>query len=159
MTIEVTLSDGEIIELPDGTNPAVIQRLTAEQEEIIKRHSSPEESWWDTARQAIGQGTLLGFGDEALGTLRGVFKPGYDELGRPLATRDAINAAIDDERRINREYEERNPYKSLALQMGGGLLTGGVGAGRAGAFKAGEKLRLECCVAQRLVLVSVRLLG
>ena len=141
MTIEVTLSDGEIIELPDGTNPAVIQRLTAEQEEIIKRHSSPEESWWDTARQAIGQGTLLGFGDEALGTLRGVFKPGYDELGRPLATRDAINAAIDDERRINREYEERNPYKSLALQMGGGLLTGGVGAGRAGAFKAGEKLR------------------
>ena len=140
MTIEVTLSDGEIIELPDGTNPAVIQRLTAEQEEIIKRHSSPEESWWDTARQAIGQGTLLGFGDEALGALRGVFKPGYDELGRPLATRDAINAAIDDERRINREYEERNPYKSLALQMGGGLLTGGVGAGRAGAFKAGEKL-------------------
>ena len=105
------------------------------------REQPQEESWWDTARQAIGQGTLLGFGDEALGTLRGVFKPGYDELGRPLATRDAINAAIDDERRINKEYEERNPYKSLALQMGGGLLTGGVGAGRAGAFKAGEKLR------------------
>ena len=105
------------------------------------REQPQEESWWDTARQAIGQGTLLGFGDEALGTLRGVFKPGYDELGRPLATRDAINSAIDDERRINKEYEERNPYKSLALQMGGGLLTGGVGAGRAGAFKAGEKLR------------------
>ena len=105
------------------------------------REQPQEESWRDTARQAVGQGTLLGFGDEALGTLRGIFKPGYDELGRPLATRDAINSAIDDERRINKEYEERNPWKSLALQMGGGLLTGGVGAGRAGAFKAGEKLR------------------
>jgi hypothetical protein len=104
------------------------------------REQPQEESWRDTARQAVGQGTLLGFGDEALGTLRGIFKPGYDELGRPLATRDAINSAIDDERRINKEYEERNPWKSLALQMGGGLLTGGVGAGRAGAFKVGEKL-------------------
>lgn len=110
-------------------------------ESDVPQEQPQEESWLDTARQAIGQGTLLGFGDEAVGALRGIFSPRTNQYGRPLATSDAISAAIDDERRINREYEERNPYKSLALQMGGGLLTGGVGAGRAGAFKAGEKLK------------------
>ena len=100
-----------------------------------------EESWWDTARQAIGQGTLLGFGDEALGTLRGVFSPSTNQYGRPLSVSDSISAGIDAERARNKAYEEKNPYKSLALQMAGGLLTGGVGAGRAGAFKAGEKLK------------------
>tara|TARA_R110002020_G_scaffold444968_1_gene656674 strand:+ start:1831 stop:4074 length:2244 start_codon:yes stop_codon:yes gene_type:complete len=106
-------------------------------ESDVPQEQPQEESRLDTARQAIGQGTLLGFGDEAVGALRGIGAG----LTSDQSFKDAINAAIDDERRINREYEERNPYKSLALQLGGGLLTGGVGAGRVGAFKAGERLR------------------
>lgn len=88
----------------------------------------------DVARFGLGQGLALGFGDEIEAGVTSLFgDETYDEaVGR-------IRADMDD-------YRRDNAGKALAMELGGGLLTGGVGAGRAalaagarGAIKAGAK--------------------
>lgn len=84
------------------------------------------------ARQAVGQGIALGFGDEIEGFARGIYKAATE--GKPY------RAAVDEEilkiRESNKQFEDENPLGSTALQLGGGLLTGGTGLLRAGAMKA-----------------------
>jgi len=78
----------------------------------------------DVGRFALGQGLALGFGDEIEAGLTSAFT---DE-----SYSDAVN-------RIRGEmdaYRKDNAGKALAMELGGGLLTGGIGAGRAAAGAA-----------------------
>lgn len=74
----------------------------------------------DVLRFGLGQGLALGFGDEIEAGARSLFSDrSYSEI------RDDIRKQLDD-------YREDNPGKALAMELGGGLLTGGAGLARAG---------------------------
>jgi len=79
------------------------------------------------ARQTLGQGTAMGFGDEIEGLIRGVYEAAVN--GADLE--EAINTGIDYARKQNKDFEAQHGGKALAMQMGGGLLTGLAGSGRA----------------------------
>mgnify|MGYP003673339101 FL=1 len=85
----------------------------------------------NVARQALGQGLALGFGDEIEGLIRGV----YEGATSGKSFEDAVNESIDYVRAQNTEFESQNPKSALALQVGGGMLTGFAGGGRALAAK------------------------
>lgn len=111
-------------------DPSVTQSRPA----AIEMPQGEAESTWsaaNVARQAIGQGLGLGFGDEAEGFLRGV----YESATSGKTFEDAVSDGIDYARRKNTEFETQNPKSSLALQIGGGMLTGLAGGGRALAAK------------------------
>ena len=97
-----------------------VDKTTAEQ---IFRDPQFREAFIDTeansARQALGQGTLIGGGDELEGFIRGLL-PG-----------NTVSKEIDMVRAENELYQRARPYKSLALQVAGGIPTGLVGTGRA----------------------------
>mgnify|MGYP003668315215 CR=1 FL=1 len=84
------------------------------------------------ARQTVGQGLALGFGDEIEGFARGIYKAATE--GKPYGA--AVNEEISKIRTSNKQFEDENPLGSTALQLGGGLLTGGAGLLRAGAMRA-----------------------
>ena len=74
----------------------------------------------DVLRFGLGQGLALGFGDEIEAGARSLFSDrSYSDI------RDDIRQQMDD-------YREDNPGKALAMELGGGLLTGGAGLARAG---------------------------
>ena len=87
-------------------------------------------------RQILGQGTLMGFGDELFGTARGL----YDAIGTDESFGDAINRNIDAERDANEEFQTAFPKTATAYQIGGGLATGGAGAARAAAMRGSALL-------------------
>jgi len=78
----------------------------------------------DVGRFALGQGLALGFGDEIEAGVKSAFT---DESYGDAVNR--IRGEMDD-------YRKDNAGKALAMEIGGGLLTGGVGAGRAAAGAA-----------------------
>lgn len=87
-----------------------------------------EPSFYDYAQQVVGQGTLMGIGDEIAGTVKGL----YEGLTTDKSVGDAINQNIDAEReRMAKTEASLGMPATLALQGGGGLLTGGLGLGRA----------------------------
>lgn len=93
----------------------------------------------DYLRQSLGQGTALGFGDEIEGFVRGLYSAATE--GKDIS--QAINAGINEVRAKNKKFEDENFKTAMALQVGGGLLTGGMGAGRALAAKGlslGQKM-------------------
>jgi hypothetical protein len=88
----------------------------------------------DVARFGLGQGLALGFGDE------------IEAVGASLLGDETYGEAVGRIRADMDEYRKDNAGKALAMELGGGLLTGGYGAGRAalaagarGAIKAGAK--------------------
>tara|TARA_R110002012_G_scaffold101040_1_gene239888 strand:- start:120 stop:2042 length:1923 start_codon:yes stop_codon:yes gene_type:complete len=93
----------------------------AEAEKILDFINQPKGA--NVMRQALGQGAALGFGDEIEGTLRGLL---------PGTTRDK---EIDLARQRIKMYEDNFPGQALTATLGGGLLTGGVGAARAAALR------------------------
>ena len=97
-----------------------VDKTTAQQ---IFRDPQFREAFIDTeantARQALGQGTLMGGGDELEGFIRGLL-PG-----------NTVSKEIDMVRAENELYQRARPYKSLALQVAGGIPTGLYGTGRA----------------------------
>ena len=79
-------------------------------------------------RQALGQGALLGFGDEIEGFFRGLM-PGT-----------TVDKEIDRARQRVKMYEENYPERAIPATLAGGLLTGGAGAARAAAMKGAPML-------------------
>lgn len=81
-----------------------------------------------TIADALGQGVSMGFSDElagALGAIPAAIHTGNWSLGEHYR-------GIRDAARANAEgFRERNPGTALAAEVGGGLLTGGLGATRA----------------------------
>lgn len=85
----------------------------------------PEER--GRADQVFTQGVTFGFGDElgGVGSVLGGLLAGSDKSITDLYTqgRDKVRGDIE-------AFSERNPKTALALELGGGLTTGGVGASR-----------------------------
>ena len=92
-----------------------------------------------TVADALAQGVSFGFADELVGALNasiGTFDPTFKDttwMERYRGNRDAARQNLS-------SYREHNPNLALAAEIGGGLLTGGVGAGRVAAAKTGSKL-------------------
>lgn len=90
----------------------------------------------------LAQGLSFGFSDEIAGGLgagvnsvANLFGAGS---GEPFG--DAYRGIRDAARENSAAFAERNPVPALAAEVGGGLLTGGVGAARTGALQGGQAL-------------------
>ncbi|MEE4302460.1 MAG: hypothetical protein V2J24_23675 [Pseudomonadales bacterium] len=91
----------------------------------------------------IAQGAFLGFPDEIAGLLGGAAEgvKAAASFENPIsAAREGYTGTRDAARRRLAGYRESNPKTALAAEIGGGLLTGGVGAGRATAGVTGREL-------------------
>jgi len=84
-----------------------------------KKPKSEGTTLKDFSRFALGQGLALGFGDEIEAGLKA------------LTTDESYSDAVDRIRGEMDDYRKDNADKALAMELGGGLLTGGFGAGRA----------------------------
>ena len=98
-------------------------------------------------RQALGQGAAYGFGDEIEGAVTGTGRYLADQArglfggAKPtLGFVDSVYGDIDRVRAENEAFRKANPYLTTALQVGGGALTGPLGAGRAAARNAAAGL-------------------
>jgi len=112
-------------ELPAGAQQKMIANLV-EQKQAGDTNTMSEAS--AAARFGLGQGLALGFGDEIEAAMRSAFSDKtYKE------ERDRIRAEMDN-------YRKANSGKALAYELGGGLLTGGIGAGRAALAKGAGAL-------------------
>lgn len=98
----------------------------AEADQIIDFINQPTGA--NVARQALGQGALLGFGDEIEGFARGLL-PGT-----------TVDKEIDRARQRVKMYEENYPERAIPATLAGGLATGGVGAARAAMLKGAPML-------------------
>jgi hypothetical protein len=78
------------------------------------------------ARTGIGQGTLLGLGDEGMALLRSLGDETYDE-------------ALVDERAKIEAFRKENPKAALAAELAGSFVTPGLGIA-GGAIKAGANV-------------------
>lgn len=88
------------------------------------------------------QGFGLGFADEAAGELNRLKQMGVNAYrtttGQPIEIQsgDLRNALVNQIRAEDEAFMRANPIESLALRFGGGLVTGGAGAARAGLASA-----------------------
>ncbi len=91
---------------------------------------------------AVGQGLSFGFSDELAGGIGAGINSTMNMFGK--GTGDSFGDAYRDIRdgaRANKDaFAARNPKTALAAEIGGGLLTGGVGAARVGALKGAQSL-------------------
>lgn len=108
----------------------------------LQSYSEPSEER-GTIADSLGQGALLGFSDEiagALGAVPASFTVNDGIMNALKGIPDAYRG-IRDQARINADaFAERNPGTALASEIAGGLLTGGVGAGRALTGTAGREM-------------------
>lgn len=87
-----------------------------------------------TARQVVQQGAkglLLGFSDE----LTAAFGASIAAVADGVPFSEAFKDILEAERTEVAQFEEQHPVLSTALQIGGGIATGGVGATRAAGAK------------------------
>ena len=141
MSVKVKIDGVGIVEFDDSfknlstaQKQRLINEVASEREAVeTKNKSKPaEDEDYNVSgllRTAIGQGAALGFGDEIEAGLR----TGFGLLGDYGATRDAIRADVKD-------FAEENPMTALAAEIGGGLITGGVGGARAAGTALGRKV-------------------
>ena len=110
----------------------LVNRIAEERATLENKKKRKEEDdgyLANLARTAVGQGALLGFGDEVEAGLR----TGFGLLGDYGTTRDEIRGQVKD-------FAAENPATALAAEIGGGLLTGGVGGARAAGTAIGRKV-------------------
>ncbi|MEM1372492.1 MAG: hypothetical protein AAGG72_09745, partial [Pseudomonadota bacterium] len=98
-----------VIEGPDDATDAELIAIAREQEA-----QDAQPSWSNTARQALGQGLALSFGDEIEAGVRSVLGADYD-------------ATLSDIRAQNSAYQEANPVRSFAEGVVGGFALPGLG--------------------------------
>lgn len=89
-----------------------------------------------TIADAAGQGVTLGFADELAGLLGAI--PAAISTGTGVV--ESYKGIRDAARENYQGYREANPGTALAAEVGGGLLTGGLGGGRALAGTAGRQM-------------------
>lgn len=107
-----------------------------------------------TVADPIAQGLTLGFSDEivgALGAIPGAIQTGDFSWG---GIKDAYTGIRDQARANARGFRESNPVTSTVAEIGGGLLTGGAGAGRAAAAKGASLVARSAATGAGLGAVS-----
>lgn len=99
-----------------------------------------QQSQAGTIADSLGKGLSFGFADEIAGLTGAAVNSLMNKFGRGTGESfgDAYTGIRDIARMREEGFAERNPGTALAAEIGGGLLTGGVGAARAGAFQAAK---------------------
>ena len=119
-----------------------LQKLKQQRAQMqAQAQPEPEAPAYDESnltRDRLGmaaQGATLGFGDEITSGLSAVGRElgSWVGLADEGTVADRYNERQDRVRDEREAYREANPYEAMALEMGGGMLTGGLGAGRAAA--------------------------
>lgn len=116
------------VEFPDGTSQDVMRN--AIQKELAKREAPqrPQDTSGNIA-DSLGQGISLGFSDELAGVL-GAAVGTFDPRLKNTTFGERFRGIRDAARENQKAFAGRNPGTDLAAQIGGGLLTGGVGLAR-----------------------------
>jgi len=109
----------------------LINRVAADRKAVDSKNKKNSDDGYFTnlARTALGQGALLGFGDEIEAGLR----TGFGLLGD-------YDKTVGDVRSNVKDFAKENPMTALAAEIGGGLITGGVGGARAAGTAVGRKV-------------------
>ena len=117
---KVKVDDAEWKELDSSGKQELVNRIAREGTTSEPQASTDDSFLTNLARTGLGQGLLLGFGDEA-------------EAGvRSLLSDETYDDALKDVRGELKGFKKENPGTALASELGGGLLTGG-GLGLLGA--------------------------
>lgn len=95
-------------------------------------------AWADDGLASFLQGASLNFSDEIIGSVKSIMSPNTQELQNNLEkynllSTDSLDLGIALERLETKEFAEKNPVKSLALETAGAITTGlipGVSAAR-----------------------------
>ncbi len=102
-----------------------------------------ESSWLDRVAQ-LGQGMMLGFSDEAGIAIAAAAQAAFGESDKSYSEIYRDMKGLEEEQRA--EFVETHPGEALALNLAGGIATGGVGLSRAlgttGAKQAGTMAKL-----------------
>lgn len=163
MTIEAHLADGRVLQFPDGTDPAVVQRTV----KTLLGQAEPNRSLLGSVNNfaggvsdAITQGATLGFADEAGAGVRALARAGTNLIqGKDADLSGNYDRALTDIRGREKQFAEQHPTASAVGNIVGGLATGkptgpiaasgvpttiarsaatGAGMGAVGGFGAGE---------------------
>ena len=124
-TIEL---EDSFLKLSKKDQQSFINKIVSNRNNPKKEELSLGDSLAGGAR-AVGQGLSLGFGDELEAGLR----TGFGFLGD-------YDKTVEDVRGNIKDFREENPLTSLGLELGGGLLTGGLGAGRVAGTALGRNI-------------------
>lgn len=128
-TVEV---DDSFKDLTKRQQQEFVNRIAKERQSVEsknKRKGGDDGYAANLARTALGQGLLLGFGDEIEAGLR----TGFGLLGDYDKTVGSVRENVKD-------FAEENPMTALAAEIGGGLVTGGIGGARAAGTAIGRKV-------------------
>ena len=85
----------------------------------------------------LAQGATLGFADEIAGIVGAI--PASFQTGNSIA--DSYRGIRDAARQQRTDFAERNPKTALAAELGGGLLTGGIGTKYVAGAKGADLVR------------------
>lgn len=134
---KVEAPDGSIIKVehPEGASQEDILAFASANYRPASVQAAPEAARGSLA-DPVAQGMTLGFSDELAGLLGAV--PAAISTGNSVV--DAYKGIRDAARENYQGYREQNPVASTAAEIGGGLLTGGMGGGRALAGTAGRQM-------------------
>lgn len=139
MPVKVEIDGVGVVEFDDtfkdltpDQKQRLVNRIARERKSVDakkKKKSSDDGYFTNLARTALGQGALLGFGDEVEAGLM----TGFGLLGDYQNYRDNVRANV-------KEFADENPITALAAEIGGGLVTGGAGGARAAGSALGRKV-------------------
>lgn len=109
-----------------------VNRISRERKNVETKNKRKDDSdgyLANLARTGLGQGALLGFGDE----IEAGLTTGFGLLGD-------YDKKVANVRGQVRDFADENPMTALAAEIGGGLVTGGLGGARAAGTALGRKV-------------------
>lgn len=121
--------DDDFNDLTREQQQRLINRVAADRAAVESKNKKKTDSYLTNLYRTARQGVMLGFGDEFEAGLR----TGFGLLGD-------YDKTVEDVRRNLKAFSDENPMTALAAEIGGGLLTGGVGGARAAGTAVGRKI-------------------
>lgn len=134
--VKAALKAGQFSEDQELQSELISQAQDWKVEQIGAETSEPIPQGGSLA-DALGQGTFFGFSDELAG-LAGATIGTFDRGLQGTTFAERFRGIRDAARANAQAFATRNPGTSLAATIAGGVLTGGAGAARAGAFQAAK---------------------
>lgn len=122
--------DEKFLDLSKDDQQTFLQKIVSQNRiNNQKKSDTNDDVTLGNVARAVGQGLSLGFGDEIEAGLR----TGFGFLGD-------YDKTVKDVRDDIKEFRDANAPLALGLEIGGGLLTGGLGAGRVASSALGRKI-------------------
>ncbi len=138
MKQRIRFDDGSIaeIEVPDGATDAQITAFVNQNRDAIQAQARPQLQQRETykyedpnrgnAFNALLRGATFDFADEAMGGIAATYAKMHDLItGKDSGV--TYSDALESIRKDQEAFAERNPGTNLALEIAGGITTGGLG--------------------------------